>query len=192
MPASSWHAADPKVSNRRIVLVMGHMMVRTGSQGKACWFHPGAATVAFAGFLDPPYTMADDAIIFTDKAGRTVTRAELDSPESVLGWKGVDEDVPAEAVKLHSEGRTHAEGGDINKAIENFEAAAELAPNWPHPVYDCAVAHLMMDLYGESLDLFEKVESMEPEGFVGTKAAVWSLQREKNGELPRGVFKAYM
>lgn len=95
------------------------------------------------------------------------------------------------AEALHARGREAGASGDYPAALELFTQASELAPDWPHPVYDRAFTRLMMqDFEGAAADIDRTLE-LSPGGFFVAHVARDALRRERAGELPRGFYLAY-
>lgn len=47
-------------------------------------------------------------------------------------------------------------------------------------------------MQAEALALYRRVDDIEPHGFFTTKTAIWPLQREIAGKLPRGTYNYYL
>jgi tetratricopeptide (TPR) repeat protein len=103
-----------------------------------------------------------------------------------------DDDVPAEAVEAHEQGRRLGAKGKYKKALAEFARAAELAPDWPYPPYDSAFTHLLMNDHAAALAAYEEVDRLAPRGFFTSKTAVWALQQEALGRFPRGTYREYL
>jgi len=132
-------------------------------------------------------------LVFHDEQGRLLTPAEVHAATGKL-YYGLQAaiDVPPEARALHDQGRQAGERGDYEQALVQFTRAAELAPRWPHPVYDRAHTHLQMDNFDAALADYRKTREMVPRGFFTTLTAIHTLLREERGDLPRGLYRSYL
>jgi len=93
---------------------------------------------------------------------------------------------------LHQQGREAGARGDYDQALALFTKAAELAPSWPYPRYDRAYTHLLMKDFDAALTDYRKTSEMAPRGFFTTLTAVHTLSREQRGDLPAGLYLAYL
>jgi tetratricopeptide (TPR) repeat protein len=103
-----------------------------------------------------------------------------------------EDDVPAEAVAAHEEGRRLGAKGRHKKALAAFARAAELAPDWPYPPYDAAFTHLLMSDHAAALAAYEQVDRLAPRGFFTSKTAVWALRQEEAGRFRRGTYRDFL
>jgi tetratricopeptide (TPR) repeat protein len=97
-----------------------------------------------------------------------------------------------QAMKLHAQARLTGESGNLRKALELFQQARELAPEWPQPLYDTALTYLLMGDGAKALEVYEQVDQMAPGGFSDTKRVIECLRREKSGRLPKGTFREFI
>jgi tetratricopeptide (TPR) repeat protein len=132
-------------------------------------------------------------LVFHDEQGRLLTSAEVQAATGKVHY-GLQAaiDVPLEATRLHEQGREAGERLDYDQALVLFTRAAELAPHWPHPVYDRAHTHLLMDNFDAALADYRKTREMVPRGFFTTLTAIHTLLREERGDLPRGLYRSYL
>jgi len=100
--------------------------------------------------------------------------------------------VPAEAKRLHDEARKKGEAGDYAAALTLLKRASELAPVWPYPRYDEAYTCLLQGDATNVLIHYREVDRLEPAGFFTTKTAIWTLEREERGILPKGTYLAFV
>ncbi|HYO55198.1 hypothetical protein [Archangium sp.] len=96
------------------------------------------------------------------------------------------------AVKAHAQGRTSGEAGNFQEALKHFQAARELAPEWPMPLYDTAYTHLLMGDAARALELYAQVDKLAPRGFADTPRVLECLRREKDGRVPRGTYRKFL
>jgi tetratricopeptide (TPR) repeat protein len=132
-------------------------------------------------------------LVFRDAHGRLMTAEEVQAATGILHWEFHDvSNVPTEAVALHQQGREAGARGDYDQAIALFTKAAELASDWPYPVYDRAYTRLLMEDFDSALADYRKTSEMAPRGFFTTLTAVHTLNREQKGDLPRGLYLSYL
>lgn len=97
-----------------------------------------------------------------------------------------------QAMKLHAQARQTGESGNLPGALQQFQQAHELAPEWPYPVYDTALTYLLMGEMDKALETYQRVDKMAPEGFSDTKRVIECLRREKDGRVPKGTFRKFI
>jgi tetratricopeptide (TPR) repeat protein len=97
-----------------------------------------------------------------------------------------------QAMKLHAQARVTGESGNLQEALKQFQQAHELAPEWPAPVYDTALTHLLMGEVDKAIEVYQQVDKMAPEGFLDTKRVIECLRREKDGRIPKGTFRKFI
>jgi tetratricopeptide (TPR) repeat protein len=132
-------------------------------------------------------------VVFKDKSGRTLTKADIQNASGKFNWEiRSGKPVPDEARRLHELGRGAGQRGESKTAIEHFEKAAKVAPDWPYPLYDAAYTYLLMGDFGKAYELYKRVDDMTPRGFFTVKTAVHSLQREMKGEFPKGTYLYFL
>lgn len=96
------------------------------------------------------------------------------------------------AMKLHAQARQTGEAGNLQQALELFQQARELAPQWPQPVYDTALTWLLRGDAQKALEVYQQVDQMAPQGFSDTKRVIECLHREADGRVPRGTFRKFI
>jgi tetratricopeptide (TPR) repeat protein len=99
--------------------------------------------------------------------------------------------IPREAVALHQQGREAGSAGDPVRAIELFDRARELAPDWAYPPYDMAFTYLLHDYLDQAERWYAVVDALEPRGFFTSKTSLDTVRRELAGELPQGFARAF-
>jgi tetratricopeptide (TPR) repeat protein len=132
----------------------------------------------------------DASVTFRSADGAEVDLADAEAKVSYE--VAVKQQVPKEAKILHAEAREEGSAGRYESAIQLLERASRLAPDWAYPVYDLAYIYLLQDDLGAALAKYRQVDAMEPEGFLTTKTAIWTLEREGSGALPVGTYSAYL
>ena len=132
-------------------------------------------------------------LVFKDKSGRVITMEDLKNASGKFDWEvRAGKPVPQEAIRLHELGRASGRNGNNKAAIEYFEKAAKVAPDWPYPLYDAAFAYLLTADFERAYDLYKKVDVMAPRGFFTAKTAVYSLKGEMNGDFPKGTYLYFL
>ncbi|KAA2220693.1 hypothetical protein [Chryseobacterium sediminis] len=84
------------------------------------------------------------------------------------------------AEQLHQEARALGQTGKYDLSISKLQEAMKIQPTWAYPVYDLA------------LKFYKKTDELEPKGFFTTKTAIYSLEGEKLGIFPKGLYLTYM
>ena len=148
----------------------------------------GTIVVPARGSSDGTHTL-----VVRDEKGRRLTFDELLAARGKLQYeiRGGDA-VPAEAARLHEEGRLTGARGEYDEAISLFTTAANLAPSWPYPVYDRAFTHLLKQDFASALADYRKTLDLAPEGFFTAAESAEMLSREVAGQIPSGLFATFM
>jgi tetratricopeptide (TPR) repeat protein len=132
-------------------------------------------------------------IIFRSADGRTLTMEDLRGVTGTFRCEAVGKTgVPAEAESLHEQGRQAGAAGDYNKALTLLQRASNLAPRWPHPVYDMAFTFLLMKDADNARKYYRKTVELAPRGFFTAITALDTLEREQKGDLQAGTYLAYL
>jgi tetratricopeptide (TPR) repeat protein len=134
----------------------------------------------------------DTRLVFRDSAGRELTTADLQGVSGKVRWEIIGASaIPEEASHLHGEARKAGGRGDYPHALDLFEQAHRLAPDWPYPVYDTAFAHLLQGDSKKAEESYAEVDRMAPRGFFTAKTSLDCLRRERAGVLPPGLCQAF-
>ncbi|MCF2533400.1 tetratricopeptide repeat protein [Yinghuangia soli] len=129
-----------------------------------------------------------DQVVFVSDTGQALTVGDLDKPvEGLPSWR-----VLVEAQRLHQEGRAAGSKNELARALECFEQAYNLSPEWPYPRYDAAFTVLLLDDPVRAAQLYEEVDRLCPGGFYTCKTTLAMLRRELAGEFFPGFAKAFM
>lgn len=96
------------------------------------------------------------------------------------------------AKKLHEEARVLGQSGQYDESIRKLEAAMDLEPTWAYPVYDLAFTYLLKGDSAKALQFYQKTDELQPKGFFTTKTALYTLEGEKAGKFPSGLYMAYL
>ncbi len=134
-------------------------------------------------------------IQFADDKGNKISKSELAKSTEIFDYDKVyyDRDnVPDTARSFYKQGKKYQEEADNKKAMEEFRKAHKEVPDWIYPIYNLAVLYLLEDDFENSLKYYQLSDQIAPKGFYDTKIALHSLQREKTGDLKKGVYKNYL
>ena len=134
-------------------------------------------------------------IQFTDDNGNKISKTELAKSTEIFDYDKVyynKNDASELARSYYEQGKKYQEEANNEKAIEEFNKAHKETPNWIYPIYNLAILHLFKDDYKNALRYYKLADKIAPKGFYDTKIAVHSLQREKEGDLKKGVYKNYL
>ncbi|GAA4271799.1 hypothetical protein U6A24_14510 [Aquimarina gracilis] len=134
-------------------------------------------------------------IEFADDKGNKISKTELEKYTETFSYDAVyykKNDVTQLASSFYEQGKKYQKETDNKKAIEEFKKAHKEAPNWIYPIYNLAVLYLLEDDYENALKYYQLADEIAPKGFYATKVALHTLQREKVGNLKKGVYKNYL
>jgi tetratricopeptide (TPR) repeat protein len=132
-------------------------------------------------------------IIYKDKAGHTISESDLAHCTGQVNYEIMSKHpIQAAAKQLHDEARVFGQSGKYDEAIEKLETAIKMEPTWAYPVYDLAFTYLLKGDSAKALEYYLKTDQLEPQGFFTTKTAIYSLEGEKTGKFPPGLYIAYM
>ena len=132
-----------------------------------------------------------ETVIYTTEDGKKtsdITEIEGKASYEVIG----NQEVSIEANKLHEQARIAGQAGDYEKAISLLNKAISISPNWAYPYYDLAYTYLLIGSNAKALEMYRKVDKLEPKGFFTTKTAIWCLEREKDNTFPEGLYLSYL
>ncbi|MNJ91972.1 hypothetical protein D3C87_96270 [compost metagenome] len=93
---------------------------------------------------------------------------------------------------LHLEAREAGQAGNYQLAIEKLVEAMSIEPLWAYPVYDLAFTYLLVGDFDNALKYYRETDALEPDGFFTTKTAIYTLEGEKAGLFPEGLYTFYM
>lgn len=140
-----------------------------------------------------PHERQQPVIIFRGADGRALTLEELQGTNGQVRWEVVGAaNVPAEAKRLHEQAREAGGRGQYTQAIALLTKASELAPQWPYPIYDRAYTHLLMNQVDAARADYQRTVDLAPRGFFTAIMALDTLVREQRGDLPSGIYAAYV
>ena len=127
-----------------------------------------------------------DPVVYTSKNGTSLKLSELadTSEEASKNTTNISE----EAVQAFNAGIDCGKANDLKAAQKNFAKAIELEPQWPYPRFQQAFTHLLQGEHAAALASYRLVDQLEPRGFFTSKTALNTLQRERDGEYPEGLY----
>lgn len=138
-------------------------------------------------------TVPAGSIVYRSPDGRVISQEELKNVSGTFKYELVGgENVPAEARQLHEQARAAGGRGEYDQAIAILQRASKAAPQWPYPVYDLAYTYLLKNDLDNARVYYRKTLELSPRGFFTAITALDTLDREKKGELPGGVYLAYL
>jgi tetratricopeptide (TPR) repeat protein len=104
----------------------------------------------------------------------------------------MEQHIDLKAKKLHTEARELGQAGNYDPSIAKLEQAIAIEPGWAYPYYDLAFTYLLKGDFDNALKFYQKTEELEPKGFFTTKTALYTLERERTGKFPKGLYGYYL
>lgn len=140
-----------------------------------------------------PEPASSASIVYQSPEGRVITQEELKNVSGTFKYEIVGgENVPDEARQLHDQARAAGGRGEYDNAIALLQRASKAAPRWPYPIYDLAYTYLLKRDFDNARVYYRKTLDLSPRGFFTAITALDTLDREKKGELPAGLYFAYL
>lgn len=132
----------------------------------------------------------NDDILYTLSNGHKLRRRELvdTKPEASRNMG----DVPDAAVEAFNAGVECGRANNIEGALERFEAASALAPDWPYPIFQRAFTLLLKGETEAAYKAYQRVDELEPRGFLSSKVALAALEKELSGDYPQGFYLYFL
>lgn len=132
-------------------------------------------------------------LIFKDSLGHSLTKSDLANITGQVNYEIMgNQTIDSTAYKLHQEARELGQSGKYDLSISKLEEAYKIQPTWAYPVYDLAYTYLLKGDFEKALKYYKKTDELEPKGFFTTKTALYSLEGEKSGKFPQGMYLAYL
>jgi tetratricopeptide (TPR) repeat protein len=103
-----------------------------------------------------------------------------------------NQNIDPTAERLHQEARKLGESGEYDLCISKLEEAIKIEPAWAYPTYDLAFTYLLKGDFDNALKYYKKTDELEPKGFFTAKTALYTLEGEKSGKFPKGLYLEYM
>lgn len=146
----------------------------------------------FSCHSQPPDT-GGNRVIFKDSLGHTITSAVLSNATGQVNYEVMDKlSINPEAKELHNEARELGQAGKYEEAIAKLEQAIKIQPAWAYPPYDLAFVYLLKGDFDNALKYYKAADDLSPKGFFTAKTAVYTLEGEKAGKFPKGMYAAYL
>jgi tetratricopeptide (TPR) repeat protein len=137
--------------------------------------------------------VSDVSIVFKDSSGRSIVKDDLKNITGQVNYEITsDQNIDQVAINLHDEARELGQVGKYDSAIIKLQQAIKLQPDWPYPSYDLAFTYLLKGDFENALAYYQKTDQLAPEGFFTAKTALYTLQGEKAGRFPKGLYAKYM
>jgi tetratricopeptide (TPR) repeat protein len=128
-------------------------------------------------------------IEFSDEFGNPIKLSAFPDYTGSVSYKIIGrETIDEQATAMHNKARLLGSEGKYDQAIEYFQKAAGLDPNWPYPLYDLAFTYLLKGDQERAIEYYQKVEKLAPEGFFTTNVAIDTITREQQGTLYPGAY----
>ncbi|GAA5096196.1 hypothetical protein GCM10023210_29740 [Chryseobacterium ginsengisoli] len=132
-------------------------------------------------------------IIFKDSSGHSIKKEDLENITGKVNYEIMsNQTIDPKAISLHHEARELGQKGNYDLSIAKLEEAIDIQPNWAYPTYDLAYTYLLKGDYDNALKFYKKTDELEPKGFFTSKTALYTLEGEKSGKFPKGLYVAYM
>ena len=147
------------------------------------------STLLLLGCLLGNDVMADD-IVFRSTDGVVLRLSDLAGTSAEASPNRAN--IPTAAGKFFDDGVQLGKSGRYRQAVEKFNAAIKLAPNWPYPHYQRAFTMMLHDDATEALASYRKVDELEPRGFFTSKQTIYTLERELDGRYPKGLYLYFL
>jgi tetratricopeptide (TPR) repeat protein len=97
-----------------------------------------------------------------------------------------------EAVALHNQARESGQRGNFPDALAALEKAISIEPDWAYPYYDMAFTYLLQQNFQQALKYYTLADEKSPRGFFTVKMARHTLEKEKEGVFPEGLYLYYL
>jgi tetratricopeptide (TPR) repeat protein len=134
-----------------------------------------------------------DETVFRDQQGHTLSKTELDQATGQVNYEIVDNQTINPAARiLHQEARQLGQASRYDEAIVKLHEAIKLQPDWAYPAYDLAFTYLLKGDNANALKFYQKTDELEPKGFFTSKTALYTLEGEKSGKFPPGLYTTYL
>ncbi len=136
---------------------------------------------------------SNSQIIYKDNAGHIISESDLSQYTGQANYEIMSKKTVQPAAKqMHEEARALGQSGKYDEAIVKLEEAMKMEPTWAYPVYDLAFTYLLKDDSAKALAYYHQTDKLEPKGFFSVKTAIYTLEGEKAGKFPPGLYLAYV
>jgi tetratricopeptide (TPR) repeat protein len=141
----------------------------------------------------PPEAKDSSPVIFKSSEGKTITQAQLAKISGPFNYESIGKnDLPAEAVEKHNEALKLMDEEEYKKALPLLEQVAELAHEWPQPVYEIADVYVQLKDPDNATRYYRQTIELVPRGYKNAITALDALEREHKGTLPAGTYLAFV
>lgn len=132
-------------------------------------------------------------LIFKDSLGHSLTKTDLANTTGQVNYEIMGtQTIDPKAQTLHKEARELGQAGKYDLSITKLEEAIKIQPTWAYPTYDLAYTYLLKGDFDNALKFYKKTDELEPKGFFTAKTAFYTLEGEKAGIFPKGLYGTYM
>lgn len=149
--------------------------------------------ITLFGCSSNPKKSSEAGLIFKDSLGHAITATDLSNATGEINYEVMsNQSINPEAQQLHNDARQLGQSAKYDAAIAKLEQAMKIQPSWPYPPYDLAYTYLLKGDFDNSLKYYQITDKLSPKGFFTTKTALYTLEGEKAGRFPKGMYAAYM
>jgi len=139
----------------------------------------------------PEPTPSDIGVVFTDAAGRVLTRSDLEKADDLLSGRAFEQGIPQEARDAYARAQKAGENRRFDEALEHFLQAKIIAKKWPAPAYGAGWTFLLKGDITKALEAYRDADALAPRGYLATKLAINTLDREKKGQLMPATYMRF-
>lgn len=140
-----------------------------------------------------PSNSKEETLIFKDSLGHILNKSDIASATGLVNYEILeDKKIDPRAQSLHQEARKLGQAGKYDEAIIKLNEAVTIQPDWAYPIYDLAFTYLLKGDNENALHFYRKTDELKPNGFFTAKTAIYSLEGEKSGKFPEGLYMAYL
>lgn len=153
----------------------------------------GLSFISLLSCTSNPNKSKEEGLVFKDSLGHSITTADLSNATGEVSYEVVSaQSINPEAQQLHNDARQLGQSAKYDEAISKLEQAIRIQPSWPYPSYDLAYTYLLKGDFDNAFKYYQITDKLAPKGFFTTKTALYSLEGEKSGKFPKGMYAAYM
>ena len=132
-------------------------------------------------------------LVFKDSLGHSLNKTDLANTTGKVNYEIMGtQNIDPKAQALHQEARELGQTGKYDLSIAKLEQAIRIQPTWAYPTYDLAYTYLLKGDFDNALKFYKKTDELEPKGFFTAKTALYSLEGERTGRFPKGLYAIYM
>jgi len=132
-------------------------------------------------------------VLFSDSLGNTLSKKDLLNVTGKVNYEIIGiQNIDSKARMLHQEARKLGQVGKYDMSIVKLREAIKIQPDWAYLTYDLAYTYLLKGDFDNALLFYKKTDELEPNGFFTAKTAIYSLEGEKIGKFPKGLYISYL